>query len=149
LIASASKIIIFFVCTCSFQKNISRADSIRTLLQNQEEWSIEDHIYNFSMKLVLEKTYHKQSNEAMESVVKVINASFPTFRALSEANCPLPSFKTMRAKVQINIPKVQIIAAWKNLETNEVQITDPRPVLKQLDKEKFKLLYEVSYVDVS
>jgi hypothetical protein len=101
------------------------------------------------MKLVLEKTYHKVSNEAMESVVRVVNESFPSIRALGEANCQLPTFKTMRAKVQTNIPKVLIIAAWKNRETNEVEITDPSPVLKQRETERFQLLYEISYVDVS
>jgi hypothetical protein len=60
---------------------------------------------------------------------------------------PLPTFKTMRAKVQTNIPKIKIIAAWKNLETGEVETTEPSPVLKQ-KKEKFKLLYEITYVDV-
>jgi hypothetical protein len=133
-----SEITIFYFCR----------DDIRTLPQDQEDWTIDDHIYNFSMKLVLEKTYHKQSHEAMESMVKVINGSFPTFRALSDANCKLPTFKTMRTRVQTNIPKVLIIAAWKNLETDEIIVTDPSPVLKLRDKEKFQLMYEISYVDV-
>jgi hypothetical protein len=148
-LAKGSNDSIYIAISCrTFDANDGEPQPADELDVQLRRLSMKEHLDDLSVQFVMEKAYHKLSHEAMASIIKLINANYASLKVIIDGNVPLPSFRTMRRTADENLPKVLIIAAWRNLENEDIVIDEPSNVSKQKPKDKYKLLYEISYVKV-
>lgn len=96
------------------------------------------------------KTYHNMSISALLAVAKVINKNSTELQTVLGQGWTIPvNIHSLRKESSDHLPSIYIISGWRNIATGEVEVTEPAFKLTKRRLDKYKLLFEVTYVLVS